>query len=113
MYTYYKQVIDKEHCLLQNELAQISGFVSGGDNPHTQLIGAALKEYIIANKIEPLYFYSGQHRKLLSVFPQAVYKPVLEALYAKVGNNSRGKIEIGGKTYAYTLIHRAILGGVA
>ena len=113
VYTYYKQIIDEEHCLLTNELAQVSGFISTSEVSHTRLIGAALKKYMTDNNIDPLYFYSGQHRKLLSVFPRSVYQPTLEALYAKIGSSRRGSVEIDGKNYSYTLVHMATFGGAS
>lgn len=113
MYKYYKQVFDSEHYLLQKEVAAISGFVSTGNNPHTQMIGAALKEYVENHKVDSMLYYSTLHKAMLNVYPRIVYQPVLEELYRKIGPNLRGSIEIGGKKYAYALTHKAMFGGAA
>lgn len=111
MYAYYKRVVDAEHYLLQKEIAEISGFVSGNNNPHTQLVGAALKNYVEVNKLESFFYFSTAYKSLLNVYPKSIYKPVLEMLYEKIGDNAKGSIEIAGKKYSYGLIHKAIFGG--
>lgn len=112
MYTYYKEIVEKEHYLLQKEVTAISGFISGKGNPHTQLIGAALKEYMKRNNIEQIYWFSSFHVTMLNVYPKSVYMPMLQELYDKIGNKNKGNIEIGDKKYSFGLIHKAF-GGVA
>ena len=112
MYTYYKEIIDKEHYLLQKEVTAVSGFVSEKGNPHTQLIGAALKDYIKRNNLEQMYWFSSFHAAMLSVYQKSIYLPMLEELYNKIGNVNRGSIEIGEKKYVFCLTHKAF-GGVA
>lgn len=85
-YTYYTKVESYEHMLNCTELAiSYSLFTTKEDpKPHYRLVAAILNAYYEEHPEEEKLYYLTKSGNFMQVWPQNIYKPILESL---VSNN--------------------------
>ena len=84
-YTYYTKVESYEHMLSCTELAVAYAIFTTKEEPkpHCRLVAAILNAYYEEHPEAVKMYYSTKHG-MMQVWPQEVYKPILESL---ISNN--------------------------
>lgn len=84
-YTYYTKVESYEHMLSCTELAVAYGIFTTKEEPkpHSRLVAALLNAYYVDHPEEQKMYYPTKYG-VMQVWPQDIYKPLLEQL---VSNN--------------------------
>jgi hypothetical protein len=104
-YTYYTKVESYEHMLSCTELAIAYGIFTTQEEPkpHARMVAALLNSYYVEHPEAQKMYYATKHG-VMQVWPQDIYKPLLESLISSNPLNTECTYTtIKGKVHIYQI----------